>query len=340
MGAVTVGSAEPAALTPFDAALIIELAEQAAAAVAHAREYVDEQEGRREMEVLYAELAERTAALERAQQQLVQTEKLAAIGQLAHGIAHELNTPLGGVIVSNLSVLGQYGDALAAVAGAAHQALKQLRVGDFADEIAEPLETTLRAVDLGYVLDDLPQLLAELVASADRIAAIVRSVGTFAQRDADRVAPVNVAEALEAALTVAWSELKHRGDVVRAIVDVPLVLGHGSELTQVFVHLLLNAAQALDERPGTIRIGTACDEQGVLVTIHDTGRGIPAEHLARVFDPFFTTRAPGHGTGMGLAVCHGIITRHGGTVDLASTPGRGTTVSVRLPYMTSGEVVA
>jgi signal transduction histidine kinase len=138
---------------------------------------------------------------------------------------------------------------------------------------------------------------------------------------------------------VAWSELKHRAHLVRAIADVPLVLGHGSELTRVFVHLLLTA-QALDERSGSITMGTACDERGVLVTIHDTGHGIPAEHLARVFDPFFTTRAPGHGAGTGLAVCHGINTRHGGTVDVESTPGRGTTVSVRLPYMTSPEVVA
>jgi two-component system, NtrC family, sensor kinase len=149
-----------------------------------------------------------------------------------------------------------------------------------------------------------------------------------------------VEEALETAVMVAWSELKQRGEVVRAITGVPPVMGHGSELTQVFVHLLLSAAQALKQQPGTITIGTASDEHGVVVTIRDTGRGIPPEHLSRIFDPFFTTRPPGHRTGMGLAVCHGIVSRHGGTIYLDSTPGRGSLVTVCLPAMTSAAVAA
>jgi signal transduction histidine kinase len=339
LGAVTVGSPEPHALSATDAALIRELADQAAAAVAHARDYSREQAGRVEMEILYRDLAERTAALERAQQQLVQTEKLAAIGQLAHGIAHELNTPLG-VIVSNLSVLGQYGDALANVANAAQQAVGRLRVGETAGPIAETLEATLCAADMGYVLEDLPQLLGESTASADRIAAIVRSVATFARRDADRVGPVDVEEALEAAVTLVSNEVKRRALLVRSFSGIPAVLGHTSELTQVFVHLLLNAAQALDEQHGTISIGTESDAQGVVVTIADTGCGIAPDHLQRVFDPFFTTRPPGHGTGMGLAVCHGIITRHGGAISLESTPGQGTQVTVRLPARASEALAA
>src|SRR5438270_5570478 len=339
LGAVTVGSAEPAALSPTQAALIRELAELAAAAVAHARDYAREQTRPLEIESLYRELAERTTALERAQKQLVQNEKLAAIGELAHGIAHELNTPLG-VILSNLSVLRQYGESLASVAASAQGAVEQLRItGEPNVQVADTLEASLAAADLGYVLDDLPLLLTESTASAERIAAIVRSVATFARRDADRVAPVDLEETLETAVTLAWGELMHGAELVRTIAGVPHVLGHASELTQVFVHLLLNAAQALDQQPGSITIATETDQQGAVVTISDTGCGVAFEHLPRIFDPFFTTRPPGRGTGMGLAVCHGIVTRHNGTIALESTPGRGTRVTVRLPA-TVGEAVA
>ena len=339
VGAVTVGATEPGALNPVQAALICELAEQAAAAVAHARDYAREQARREEVEVLYRDLAERSAALGRAQEQLVQNEKLAAIGQLAQGIAHELNTPLG-VIVSNLSVLGQYADTLAQVATAAQQAMEHLQAGRPAAPIAEALVAARRAADLDYVLDDLPHLLGESMMSAERIAAIVLSVATFARRDTDHASAVDLEEALELAVTLAWNELKHRGEVRRAFAEIPPVLGHPSELTQVFVHLLLNAAQALEQQHGTIAIGTEHDEQDVVVTITDTGRGIPPEHLGRVFDPFFTTRPPGQGTGMGLAVCHGIVTRHGGTIRLESTPDQGSTVTVRLPAMARESLAA
>ena len=111
---------------------------------------------------------------------------------------------------------------------------------------------------------------------------------------------------------------------------MPAVVGNASELTQVFVHLLLNAAQALDERGGVVTVSTADENGQVAVRIADNGHGIPPETLARVFEPFFTTRPVGEGTGLGLAVCHGIINRHGGTIDIQSAPGGGTTVTVRL----------
>lgn len=338
LGALTVGAPRPSALNAVHTGLICELAEQASAAVAHARDYAREQSVREETERLYRSLEDRTRALEQAHQQLVQAEKLSAIGQLAHGIAHELNTPLG-VIVSNLSVLGRYSDSLASIAQTASHTAERLRAPEPAGEIAEALETSLRAADLEYVLGDLPELLVESTASAERIASIVRSISIFARRDADQDSPVDLTDALESAVTLAWNELKHCGDVQRAFSDRPRVYGHTSELTQVFVHLLLNAAHAMDER-GTISISTTCDHPDVVVTITDTGRGIQPEHLGRVFDPFFTTRPPGQGTGMGLAVCHGIIARHGGSISLASAPGQGTSVFVRLPLMAPTELAA
>jgi two-component system NtrC family sensor kinase len=242
-----------------------------------------------------------------------------------------LNTPLG-VIVSNLSVLGQYVDAMMLVANAAEKAVADLRAGAPSDRVADSLDKTVRQADLVYLREDLPQLLGESTASADRIATIVRSVATFARLDADQVAAVDVEQALESAVTLAWNELKHHAEVTRNYSPVPPVLGHMSELTQVFVHLLLNAAGAFEEvSSGTITIGCSSDEDNVIITIADTGCGIRPEDLARAFDPFFTTRAPGQGTGMGLAVCHGIVKRHGGTMSLDSTLGKGTTVTLRLP---------
>lgn len=313
LGVITLGATSAGALRQREVDLITELAEQAAAAVAHARAYANEQA--------------RRAELERLQEQLVHNEKMSAIGQLANGIAHEMNTPLG-VIISNLSVLQQYGTGLIAVARAAQNTLEEPLAGTRA---GPELARAVRSIDLEYMLEDLPQLIDESAASADRAATIVRSLATFAQRDAEQFSTVVIEETLETAVTLAWNTLKQHAKVIRDFGDVPPVFGHASELTQVFVHLLLNAAQALEDAVGAVTVSTSYQRDQVVVTITDTGRGIPPEHLAKVFDPFFTTRAPGDGTGMGLAVCHGILARHGGTIALDSTPGRGTVVSVSLP---------
>jgi two-component system NtrC family sensor kinase len=297
---ITAGSASPGRYGEAEVELANELAEQAAAGVAHAHDYAEQLERRKELEGL-------NRALVQAEQRLVQTEKLTAIGHLANGIAHELNTPLG-VIISNLSVLVGYGESLGRLA-------REAGVG---------------GSDLDYMLEDLPALTTESTASANRIAEIVRSVSIFAQTGAGHMGPISVEEALEAGLTLALTNIKHRARVERIFAGVPAVVGNASELTQVFVHLLLNAAQALDERGGVITVSTAAEDGHVAVRIADNGHGIAKESLARVFEPFFTTRSIGEGTGLGLAVCHGIITRHDGTIDIQSVPGSGTTVTVRL----------
>jgi two-component system NtrC family sensor kinase len=181
------------------------------------------------------------------------------------------------------------------------------------------------------VLEDLPALTTESTASAKRIADIVRSVSIFAQTGSGGMGPISVQEALEDGLTLALTQIKHRAKVVRAFAPVSVVVGNASELIQVFVHLLLNAAQALDERGGVVTVSTADEHGRVAVRIADNGHGMPKETLARVFEPFFTTRPVGEGTGLGLSVCHGIVNRHGGTIDIQSVPGGGTTVTVSLP---------
>lgn len=330
VGVVTTAATAAGALGANDVALVEELAEHAAAAVAHAHAYAHEQERRSETEAVNRQLAERTEQLERLQRQLVQSEKLTAIGQLANGIAHELNTPLG-VIMSNLSVLLEYGTAVAEFSRVGQEAITRLRQHEAPAKVADAIQMAAETANLDYILEDLPQLTAESMTGADRIAKIVRSVATFARRGSDSLAPVSAEEAIEAAITLAWSELKQRGQVVRNFAGVPLVTGQLSELAQVFVHLLLNSSQALPEQHGVITLTTACDGRNVSVVVNDNGAGIAADHLSRVFDPFFSTREPAVATGLGLSVCHGILARFGGTIAIESDLGRGTSVTVRLP---------
>jgi signal transduction histidine kinase len=334
LGVVTVASTEPGALGAADAALVEELAAQAAAAVAHAHAFAQEQDRRAATDVVNRQLAERTAQLEQMQRHLLQSEKLTAIGQLANGIAHEMNTPLG-IIMSNLSVLKEYGLAIADFSGVAQDAAKRLQRLEAPGTVAAALQSAAQAANLTYILEDLPQLTDESTASADRIATIVRSVATFAQQGVETMVPIRVEEALETAITLSWNELKQHGELVRRLTSVPSVYGQMSELAQVFVHLLINAAQSLPNRQGVVTVTTEADDHEVSIIIGDNGCGIPREHLTRAFDPFFSTREPGMGTGMGLSVCHGIISTFGGTIALESEVGQGTRVTVRLPIATS-----
>jgi signal transduction histidine kinase len=335
LGVVTVASSAPDALRAADVALVEELAEQASAAVAHAHAFALEQAQRAATDLVNRQLEERTEQLEQMQRHLVESEKLTAIGQLANGIAHEMNTPLG-IIMSNLSVLREYGTAIAEFSGVAQDAVRRLQQFEAPDAVAQALLMAAKTANLTYILEDLPQLTDESTASADRIATIVRSVAIFARQGLDTLVPVKVDEALETAITLAWNELKHRGELVRHFTEVPMVNGQVSELAQVFVQLLLNAAQSLPDRQGVVTVATESDSREVSVIISDNGCGIAPEHLSRAFDPFFSTREPGLGTGMGLSVCHGIISGYGGTIAIESELGQGTRVTVRLPQAVSG----
>jgi two-component system, NtrC family, sensor kinase len=272
-------------------------------------------------------------------EQIAQAEKLSAIGHLAHGIAHELNTPLG-VIISNLSVLKQYGDSLALYAAVAQQASTALDDGEAPALVAEKLRAAEKSADLAFVLGDLPGLAEDSAAGAQRMAAIVRSVAMFAQQSTGQLTLVSIEEALDAAATLTANELKQRGALVKRFTGVAPVMGQLGELTQVFVHLLLNAAQALEGSHGTITLETQQEAGQVVVKVIDTGQGMTAEQSAGMFNPFYTTRPAGHGTGMGLAACHGIIVRHAGRISVESSVGAGTTMTVRLPVAASARAEA
>ncbi len=241
----------------------------------------------------------------RLQAQLIQSDRMASMGTLAAGVAHEINNPLA-YVVANLGWVAQSLDG--AGPGATVPPEDQ-------SEIREALE--------------------EARSGAERVRAIVRDLKTFSRADESARGPADVRRVLESALNLARNEIRHRARVVTDLGEVPTVEASEHRLGQVFLNLLINAAQAIAEGradQNQVRAVTRTDERGwAVVEIHDTGSGIPPEHPSSIFEPFFTTKPPGVGTGLGLAICHGIVTGLGGEIQVTSEPGRGSVFRVRLP---------
>ncbi len=317
IGVIQVLNRRGGPFTEDDQRLLEALASMGAVAIENARLY----------ETLEDKVRERTAALTRTleelrdtQAQLVQSEKMAALGDLVAGVAHEINTPLGAVASNTDLVARSLAKMKAALADAAQ--LDQAR---------------------GYV--DKAAGMAEVSREAcRRIDAIVRSLRNFARLDEAERKAADLHEGLDSTLTLVTHLTKNRITVHRDYGALPQILCYPNQLNQVFLNLLVNAAQAI-EGPGEITIRThfvpaAPDDEGaaargptgpVIVEICDTGCGIPPEHLKRIFDPGFTTKGVGVGTGLGLAICYRIIANHQGTIDVESAVGRGTTFRIVLP---------
>lgn len=262
--------------------------------------------------------------LDSAQEQLLQSEKLASIGQLAAGVAHEINNPVG-FVTSNLGTLGAYLKEIFSIIDAVDGA-----AAANPDALA-PVLAARAAANYDYLKGDIAALLTETREGLDRVRKIVLDLRDFSRVGDASWQWADLHQGLEATLNIVWNELKYRCTVVRKYGVLPQIYCLPSQLNQVFMNILLNAAQAI-EKKGEITIVTeAVGDQAVRVVISDTGRGIAPENLAHIFDPFFTTKPVGQGTGLGLAVSWGIVQRHGGRIAVDSVPGKGTTFSIVLP---------
>jgi signal transduction histidine kinase len=261
--------------------------------------------------------------LANAQEQLLQSEKMASIGQLAAGVAHEINNPIG-YVHSNLGTLRDYCGALIA--------LIEAYAAECPDDGGDtPLRRLRERLDIDFILGDLPQLLDESREGIERVTKIVQDLKEFSHVGRDeQMRAVDLHKGLDSTLNIVWNELKYKVQLEKHYGDLPLVECHASELNQVFMNLLINAGQAIAER-GTIVLTTGVDEDRVWVSIADSGCGIPEDALQRIFDPFFTTKPIGRGTGLGLAIAYRIVAKHHGRIEVQSRPGFGSTFRVVLP---------
>jgi PAS domain S-box-containing protein len=268
--------------------------------------------------------------LEEAQGQLLQSEKMASIGQLAAGVAHEINNPIG-FVTSNIGTLERYVaetfrlvDLLEKLAG--RQALS-------ADDQAE-LQAFKQRIDFDYLKDDVVALIAETQDGLARVKKIVQDMKNFSHVDSGDWEWANLHAGLESTLNVVWNELKYKAEVIREFGELPNVRCLPGQINQVVMNLLINAAHAITGH-GKIHLRTGREGDMVWIEVEDTGGGIAPEHLKRIFDPFFTTKEVGHGTGLGLSLSYGIVKKHHGRIEVASELGKGSRFRVWLPIQQS-----
>lgn len=273
------------------------------------------------------ELHRANESLRQTQQQLLQSEKLAAVGQLSAGVAHEINNPLG-FMLANSNGLDGYIDELASL----------LQAYELASHSSDPAllaaaKQQAESLDLDFVLEDIRALNAESRSGLTRIARIVADLKDFAKPQEEIFESTDINQCIEQMLNLTHSQLQDRVEIVLDLPPLPAVTCVRQQIDQVFLNLLLNAAFAIKER-GIITLSTrAIDAQGVSIEFKDNGSGMSAETLANVFDPFFTTKPVGTGTGLGLSVVYGIITKHGGTIEVESTLGEGSCFMLYLPFL-------
>jgi len=257
-------------------------------------------------------------ALSALSQQLVNAEKLASIGQLSAGIAHEINNPIG-YIRSNLDVLTDYIDPLVSyiniVKGSAQE---------------ESAQTLYQTEDLDYVLNDIKPLITSTLDGTARITKIVKDLGAYAHVDDVEPEVVLIDELIEKSLTLVANELKYKVEIVKKLDANACVMGFPQKLIQVFINMLVNASHAIQSK-GRVCISTTCEQDNVKLSFADNGSGISQKDLKHIFDPFFTTKPVGKGTGLGLHIVRSIIDDHKGRIDLNSIVGKGSQFDIYLP---------
>ena len=269
------------------------------------------------------ELANRKKELERLQAQLVHTEKMASLGQLAAGIAHELNNPAG-FIYGNMDLLGDYLSRLQNLLSVYDKVVLPA-------EAMHSLNSLKTEIKYETLVDDLDSIMADCREGAERICDVVKNLRLFSRLDEAEIKTVDIHSGIDSTVRL-LSRYFSGGQVTlrRDYGDLPAVSCYASQLNQVWMNLLVNAAQAIPEN-GEVIICTKVDQDSVVVKISDTGSGIPEDQRSTIFDPFFTTKPVGEGTGLGLSTSYGIIERHSGTIEVKSEVGAGSTFTVRIP---------
>ncbi|MFT4907546.1 MAG: signal transduction histidine kinase [Oleispira sp.] len=289
-----------------------------------------EVESRKESELA---LSKSLTQLKQAQVKLVSSEKMASLGMLAAGIAHEINNPIS-FVLSNVNVLSEYNEAF-------HTLIKDyksyseavLLVDDKAKDILGRIQKYEKEEDIEFIIADSLSLLKSTEDGISRVVDIVKNMKTFSHPDADSVHNVDVHEVLDSTLLLLKNEIRSNVRIVKELnAEVSAIQCNRNQLSQIFLNIIMNAVQALaDKEGGIVHIRTESDEQSVLIHIIDNGSGIAEDQIKLIFDPFYTTKEVGEGTGMGLAISHGIIEKHNGKISVSSVLGKGTKFTMQFP---------
>ena len=296
----------------------------------HARDVSREWWREQSLQDRHIELEQAYTRLKETQTQLLQSEKMASIGQLAAGVAHEINNPIG-YVHSNLGTLQVYVRGLLNLLDA-YDRLCQA-IPENLRSLINPVDEIKVQVDYEFLQQDLPQLLVESREGIERVKKIVLDLRDFShggQLENDEWMVADVHRGLESTLNIVWNELKYKAEVRKEFGPIPPIECMPSQLNQVFLNLLVNAGQAIADQ-GTITIATSRGDDEICISVSDNGHGIPPAQLARIFDPFFTTKPVGKGTGLGLALSYGIVQKHNGRFEVDSEVGKGTSFRIFLP---------
>ena len=300
---------------------------------AYQREKIMRQEAEQLLEdksrELYASmqtLQETLEDLKASQNQLVQTEKMASLGVLAAGVAHEINNPIG-YITSNFNSLQE---GLKYIQSFINDMQPSIETENNSAEIKKTWHQLLKKYDLEFLLEDFIDLSKETSEGLGRVKQIVADLRAFTREDKAEKIPVDINDTLRASINILENQTKYHANIITKLTDLPLVMGYAGKLSQVFTNLISNANQAVDDN-GSIHIFTEKTEKGIQISVQDNGHGISEENMKNLFTPFFTTKPIGEGTGLGLSISHGIIEEHGGTILVSSELEVGTIFTVQIP---------
>ncbi|HMK42740.1 MAG TPA: ATP-binding protein [Dissulfurispiraceae bacterium] len=269
-----------------------------------------------------------------AQSRILQQEKMASIGQLAAGVAHEINNPIG-FIISNLNSLKKYIDKISHFVEFQSSSFKKNAVGE-GDSLQATIETVRsqrQTLKIDFILGDLNNIITESLSGADRVKKIVQDLKSFSHVDETEFKPADINNGLDTTINIIWNELKYKATLHKEYGDLPHVVCNLGQLNQVFLNILMNAAHAIEQH-GIITIRTWKENEKIIIAISDTGSGIPPAKIGRIFEPFFTTKEVGKGTGLGLSIAYDIIKKHRGEIKVDSTIGEGTTFTISIPITT------
>jgi len=279
----------------------------------------------RELVNNYRQIQQANARLEDAQNQLLQSEKMASIGQLAAGVAHEINNPVG-FVASNLGTLRRYIDAMMQL----NSCYGELDRAVLPEALRSRIQTLEQDADFEFIEEDLPQLLRESDDGLSRVKKIVQDLKDFSRVDQADWQDADLNQGLESTLNVVRHEIKYKVEVRRDYGQLPPVRCLAAQLNQVFMNLIVNAAHAMPGQ-GLLQLRTESLGDWVCISVRDNGQGMPPEVMRRIFDPFFTTKPVGQGTGLGLSLSFSIVKKHGGRIEVESEPGVGSCFKVWIP---------